>query len=136
MSSAQSTPDPGRQGNNYFGAAGAGTSAGPAPTASSPQAAVNGAPSLPSLPSLPPLHSQTQQTTAPRAAFFDPAYDDQPGASADTEGVEAGRRRAYSGTQQSAAPAPAPPPQPIDEAAVPQNGDTEMTDAGFTAVNR
>lgn len=104
-SSAQSTPDPTRQAHSYFG-----------PAATSPHAAVNGAPVLPLLHSLPPL--QPPQQAPPRAAYFDPAYDEQrPAPSAVTE-AESGRRRAYSGE------------------APPQNGDTEMTDAGFTAVNR
>lgn len=113
MSSAQSTPDPGRQSNSYFGTIGA--------AATSPHA-VNGAPVLPPLHSLPSL--QPQQQPPPRAAFFDPAYDEQRTAPAEADG-DAGRRRAYSGAQQ---------PPPTESA--PQNGDTEMTDASFTAVNR
>lgn len=123
MSSAQSTPDPGRQGSSYFGTVGA------APTASSPHAAVNGAPTLPPLHSLPQLQPQTQQTPTSRTAFFDPAYDEQRAPPAETEG-EASRRRAYLEAQP---PAVAAPP---GEAVPPQNGDTEMTDAGFTAVNQ
>ncbi|KAL6702667.1 hypothetical protein ACN47E_001252 [Coniothyrium glycines] len=126
MSSAQSTPDPGRQGNSYFGAIGAG------PTASSPHAAVNGGPTLPPLHSLPPLQPQTQPAPAPRTAFFDPAYDGSRPAPTEPDG-EAGSGRAYSGAQQPSAPTV---PVPADEPAAPQNGDTEMTDAGFTAVNR
>lgn len=113
MSSAQSTPDPSRPSNSYFGAIGAAAVSPPA---------VNGAPGLPPLHSLQPLQSQQQAT--PRAAFFDPAYDEQRPTPADTE-TETGRRRAYSGAQQA---------PPADSA--PPNGDTEMTDAGFTAVNR
>ncbi|OAL48187.1 hypothetical protein IQ07DRAFT_542799 [Pyrenochaeta sp. DS3sAY3a] len=120
MSSAQSTPDPARQSTSYFstaiGATPSGTQAA-APT--SPRPAVNGAPVLPPLHSLPPL----QSAAPPRTAFFDPAYDEQrPTAEADAEGS---RRRAYSGAEAPAADA------------APQNGDTEMTDAGaYTAVNR
>lgn len=128
MSSAQSTPDPGRQGGtSYFGTVGAAV-----PTASSPHAAVNGAPTLPPLHSLPPLQPQTQQTPAARTAFFDPAYDEQRPAPAETD-AEPGRSRAYSGAQQ-----PAVQEGASEAAAAPQNqnGDTEMTDAGFTSVNR
>jgi hypothetical protein len=122
MSSAQSTPDPSRQGTSYFNTIGAATS---------PHAAVNGAPVLPPLHSLPPLQPQT--APPPRAAYFDPAYDEQRSTPAEQEG-EAGRRRAYSGAQQ---PPPLPPTTTTEAAsAAPQNGDTEMTDAGFTAVNR
>ncbi|KAJ4363490.1 hypothetical protein N0V83_009785 [Neocucurbitaria cava] len=113
MSSAQSTPDPSRQPNSYFSTVGA--------AATSPHA-VNGAAVLPPLHSLPPLHPQQQ--SAQRAAYFDPAYDEQRPTPVDHEG-DGGRRRAYSGAQ-----------QPSAETAPPQNGDTEMTDAGFTAVNR
>ncbi|KAF2846387.1 hypothetical protein T440DRAFT_471837 [Plenodomus tracheiphilus IPT5] len=114
MSSAQSTPDPSRQSQstNYF-----------PPAAASPNAAVNGAPVLPPLHSLPAL-----QATTPRP-YFDPAYDEQRAVpSASAEEGETGRRRAYSGAQ-------ATPTATAGDAAV-QNGDTEMTDVGFTAVNR
>ncbi|KAF1847413.1 uncharacterized protein K460DRAFT_363488 [Cucurbitaria berberidis CBS 394.84] len=114
MSSAQSTPDPSRQPNSYFSAMGGAT-------ATSPHG-VNGAPVLPPLHALPPL--QPQQQAPPRAAYFDPAYDEQRPTPAENDG-EGERRRAYSGAQ-----------QPTTESAPPQNGDTEMTDAGFTAVNR
>ncbi|KAG9189292.1 hypothetical protein G6011_06160 [Alternaria panax] len=124
MSSAQSTPDPsGRPQNSYFGAVGA-------PTATSPPAGVNGAPpTLPSLHSLPPLQpQQTQQQPPAQRAYFDPAYDEQRPTPASNEDAAA-RPRAYSGAaQQPPATDSAPPP--------PQNGDIEMTDAGFTAVNR
>ncbi|KAI8942066.1 hypothetical protein NX059_000165 [Plenodomus lindquistii] len=108
MSSAQSTPDPSRHSASYF------------PSATSPHAAaaVNGAPVLP------PLHSLPALQGTPRAAYFDPAYDEQRPVLSAEEG-ESGRRRAYSGAQQSPA---------TGESA--QNGDTEMTDVGFTAVNR
>jgi hypothetical protein len=111
MSSAQSTPDPGRVSSSYFNTLG-----GSAP-ATSPHG-VNGAPVLPPLHSLPPL----QRAPEPSRPFFDPAYDEQ--RPADSDADTAGRQRAYSGTQ----PAPA--------VAAPQNGDTEMPDAGFAAVNR
>lgn len=93
MSSAQSTPDPGRVGapggaGGYFG------------SVASP--GVNGAQTV-----LPPLHSlPALQPQQPTRTYYDPA--------ADNDGAEdAGRRRAYSGAQ------------------APQNGDTEMRDAGF-----
>ncbi len=114
LSSAQSTPDPSRQSTSYFNTIGA--------AASSPHAP-NGAPVLPPLHSLPQIQP-TQQPAPPRAAYFDPAYDDQRPAPAEAEG-ETGRRRAYSGAQPPAA-----------EAAPPQNGDTEMTDASFAAASR
>jgi hypothetical protein len=124
MSSAQSTPDPsGRPQNSYFGTIGAAT-------ATSPHAAVNGVPpTLPPLHALPPLQAQQpQQQPPPQRPYFDPAYDEQRPTPASNED-EAGRRRAYSGAaQQPPATDAAPPP--------PQNGDTEMTDASFTAVNR
>jgi hypothetical protein len=106
MSSAQSTPDPGSrvQQNSYFSAVNA---------APSPQAGLNGAPAPPlGQTVLPPLHSLP---AVQRQYTFDPAYDEQ------RSEEDAGRHRAYSGTQ--------PPP--------PQNGDTEMTDAsaGFTTAN-
>ncbi|KAH7063777.1 hypothetical protein FB567DRAFT_154804 [Paraphoma chrysanthemicola] len=114
LSSAQSTPDPSRISGTYFN-----------PT--SPHA-VNGAPVLPplhSLPSLPPLGQRAQEPARP---YFDPAYDEQrPTPAAESEG--AGRQRAYSGAQPPVSTAQG-------EAAAPQNGDTEMTDAGFTSVNR
>ncbi|KAH7374263.1 hypothetical protein BKA66DRAFT_443460 [Pyrenochaeta sp. MPI-SDFR-AT-0127] len=115
LSSAQSTPDPSRQSNSYFGTIGA--------AATSPHG-VNGAPVLPPLHSLPPLQQQQQQPPT-RTAFFDPAYDEQRPTPAESDG-DVGRRRAYSGAQQ---------PPPTTETA-PQNGDTEMTDASFTAVNQ
>jgi len=107
MSSAQSTPDASRmQGANYFG------------SVASPHG-VNGAPVLPPLHSLPPLQPLSQQRAPePARAYFDPAYD-TPAGENEVEG--AGRRRAYSGAQQT--------PQ-----AAPQNGDTEMADAGATVV--
>ncbi|KAF1831466.1 hypothetical protein BDW02DRAFT_572002 [Decorospora gaudefroyi] len=117
MSSAQSTPDPGRQQSSYFGTIGA--------AATSPHTGVNGAPpTLPSLHALPSLQQPTSQR-----AYFDPAYDEQRPTPASNED-ETGRRRAYSGTQQP------PPSTTIESAPPPQNGDTEMTDAGFMAVNR
>lgn len=132
MSSAQSTPDPGRQQGNYFGTIGAG---GNGAAATSPHiSAVNGAPppSLPPLHALPSLQPQPQQQpaqTQPQRPFFDPAYDDQRPTPASNED-EGGRRRAHSGAAQQ-------PPAPSTESAPPpQNGDTEMTDASFTAVNR
>ncbi|KAF1938296.1 hypothetical protein EJ02DRAFT_437231 [Clathrospora elynae] len=115
MSSAQSTPDPTRQQPSYFNN-----------TATSPHA-VNGAPTLPPLQSLPPLQQQQQQQQAPpQRTYFDPAYDNERPTPVDAD-VEVGRRRAYSGAQPPSQTESAPPP--------PQNGDTEMADAGFTAVN-
>lgn len=147
MSSAQSTPDPGsRPQNSYFGTIGG-------PTATSPHTGVNGA-TAPTPQTLPPLHalpSLQQQQQQPQQAgqrpYFDPAYDEQRTAPAGAED-DAGRRRAYSGSAQqppppptsAAATAPAAPATvpsaPAPASAPPQNGDTEMTDAGFTAVNR
>ncbi|EUC48003.1 hypothetical protein COCMIDRAFT_3135 [Bipolaris oryzae ATCC 44560] len=135
VSSAQSTPDPGRSQSNYFSTVGAGS----ATTAASPPASVvNGAPppSLPPLHSLPSLQPQqpAQSQSQPQRQYFDPTYDEQRTASAAND-EEGGRRRALSGAAQQppnaatttdSAAAPAPP----------QNGDTEMTDASFTAVNR
>jgi hypothetical protein len=124
MSSAQSTPDPSRHTNPFFSSIGA--SASPHTSHS----AVNGNQTvLPPLHSLPSLQPQAQQTPAPtRGAYFDPAYDAERPTPApiENEGDAAGRQRAYSGTQ--------PPPPPHAEA--PQNGDTEMRDAGFTAVKQ
>ena len=124
MSSAQSTPDPsGRPQNSYFGTIGAST-------ATSPHTGVNGAPpTLPPLHSIPPLQPQQQQQPAPaQRAYFDPAYDEQRPTPASNEDA-VGRPRAFSGAaQQPPATDSAPPP--------PQNGDTEMTDVAFTAVNR
>lgn len=119
MSSAQSTPDPGRS-NPFFSSMGAG--------ATSPHAVNGNAQAvLPPLNSLPPL--QPQRAAEPsRSAYFDPAYDEQRAPSGEPDSEHAGRRRAHSG-------APLPP----QEAQEAQNGDTEMTDAsgaGFTAVNR
>jgi hypothetical protein len=119
LSSAQSTPDPSRHTNPFFSSVG-GASA-------SPLAAVNGTQNA-----LPPLHSlpgmsqpPTQQTPTPRP-YFDPAYDaERPSApAAPPVESDSGRQRAYSGAQQ--------PPLHV---ASPQNGDTEMRDAGFPAVN-
>jgi hypothetical protein len=105
MSSAQSTPDPGRvSSGNYF---------------STLNTVVNGAPVLPPLHSLPPLRPE------PARAYFDPAYDEQ--RNEDVEG--AGRQRAYSNAN-------AQQPPPLPPTTMPANGDTEMVDAGFTAVNR
>jgi hypothetical protein len=120
MSSAQSTPDPSRHTNPFFSSIGASAS----PHAS--HSAVNGNQNaLPPLHSLPGLQSQAQQTPTPRA-YFDPAYDAERPTPAPIESEgDAGRRRAYSGAQQ--------PPQHAD---APQNGDTEMRDAGFTTVNQ
>ncbi|KAH8704581.1 hypothetical protein GQ44DRAFT_716552 [Phaeosphaeriaceae sp. PMI808] len=117
MSSAQSTPDPNRVStSNYFATIGA-------TTATSPHAAVNGAPLLPPLHALQPL---SQRPPEPSRAYFDPAYDEQrPTPATETDNDAAARPRAYSGAQQ---------PPPVEVA--PQNGDTEMTDAGFTSVNR
>lgn len=116
MSSAQSTPDPSRSAP-FFSTVGAATS---------PQGA-NGVaqPVLPPLHSLPPL--QPQRAPEPsRGAYFDPAYDERRPAP-ENEG-EGQRSRAHSGAQ---------PPAPAAAPETPQNGDTEMTDAGgFTAVNR
>jgi hypothetical protein len=122
MSSAQSTPDPGRiSSNNYFNTIGA--------PGTSPHAAVNGAPVLPPLHALPPLQPLSR-APEPARQFFDPAYDEQrPTPAVESEAGEAGRQRAYSGAQQ-------PPPAAAAAAGAPQNGDTEMTDAGFTSVNR
>lgn len=120
LSSAHSTPDPSRHTNPFFSSVGGGASA-------SPLAAVNGTQNA-----LPPLHSlpgmsqpPTQQTPTPRP-YFDPAYDaERPSApAAPPVEPEAGRQRAYSGAQ--------PPPL---HAGSPLNGDTEMRDAGFPAVN-
>ena len=123
LSSAHSTPDPSRHSNPFFSSVGAGASASPLASA------VNGTQNA-----LPPLHSlpgmsqqpQTQQTPTPRP-YFDPAYDaERPSApAAPPAESEVGRQRAYSGAQQ-------PPPL---HAGSPQNGDTEMRDAGFPAVN-
>lgn len=115
MSSAQSTPDPSRHTNPFFSSIGASAS----PHAS--HTAVNGNQNaLPPLHSLPGMQPQAQQTPTPRA-YFDPAYDAERPTPAPVES-EGGQQRAYSGAQ---------PPQ--HEA--PQNGDTEMRDASFTAVN-
>jgi hypothetical protein len=116
MSSAQSTPDPGRSAP-FFSTI----------NATSPHA-VNGnaATVLPPLHSLTPLQPQRQPEPA-RTAYFDPAYDERPAAT--ENGTEhTGRLRAVSGAHAS----PAAPREA-------ENGDTEMTDAagaGFTAVNR
>mgnify|MGYP004503024417 CR=1 FL=1 len=116
MSSAQSTPDPSRHSNPFFSSIGASAS----PHAS--RSAVNGNQNaLPPLHSLPGMQPQAQQTPTPRA-YFDPAYDAERPTPAPVE-IEGGRQRAYSGAQ---------PPQHVE---APQNGDTEMRDAGFTAVN-
>jgi hypothetical protein len=121
MSSAQSTPDPSsRPQNSYFGTVGAAA-------ATSPHAGVNGAPTLPPLHSLPQLQPQQPPT---QRVYFDPAYDNERPTPASGDD-DAGRRRAYSGAQQPAPPAPA-----SNTEAAPQNGDTEMTDVSFTAVNR
>ncbi|KAH3908011.1 hypothetical protein HBI56_150430 [Parastagonospora nodorum] len=115
MSSAQSTPDPGRVSGNYFSTIGA--------PGTSPHA-INGAPVLPPLNSLPPLQPSLSRAPEPTRQYFDPAYDEQrPTPAADTDTEVAGRQRAYSGAQ---------PPPP---SSAPQNGDTEMTDAAFTPVN-
>jgi hypothetical protein len=107
-SSAQSTPDPGRVvPSNYYPNVGA---PGASPHGGT---AVNGMPTLPPLHNLPPLQPLSRGPE-PLRAYYDPTYDEQRPAEEDV-----GRRRAYSGAQQ-------PPPQ---------NGDTEMVDAGFTAVN-
>ncbi|KAF1357729.1 hypothetical protein EJ07DRAFT_127593, partial [Lizonia empirigonia] len=116
VSSAQSTPDPSRHINPFFSSIGA--SASP----HAPHPAVNGnQTALPPLHSLPGMQPQTQQTPTPRA-YFDPAYDAERPTPAPAES-EASRQRAYSGTQ---------PTPPTD---APQNGDTEMRDAGFPPVN-
>ncbi|OAK97322.1 hypothetical protein IQ06DRAFT_338566 [Phaeosphaeriaceae sp. SRC1lsM3a] len=128
MSSAQSTPDPGRVSSSYFNTIGANNASAASPHAGD----VNGAPTLPSLHALPPLQPLSQpRPQEPARAYFDPAYDEQrptpAAAAAETEGEGATRPRAYSGAAQQ-------PPQ-----AAPQNGDTEMTDAGassFTPANR
>jgi hypothetical protein len=99
MSSAQSTPDPGRISSSYF------TTVGAAPAAS--PHAVNGAPVLPPLHSIAPHPPLAQQPARP---FFDPAYDEQRPAEPE--------QQAYS-----------QPPAP-------QNGDTEMADAGPPLVNQ
>ncbi|KAH9866604.1 hypothetical protein J1614_008296 [Plenodomus biglobosus] len=119
-SSAQSTPDPSRQPTSYFNAA-----------APSPNAAVNGATVLPPLHSLPAL-----QTTTPRP-YFDPAYDEQRAAPSTADEADAAPRHAYSSATQppSATTADAAATATATAAAT-QNGDTEMTDVGFTAVNR
>lgn len=118
MSSAQSTPEPSRHTNPFFSSVGASAS----PHAS--HSAVNGTQTaLPPLHSLPGMQPQTQQTPTPRA-YFDPAYDAERRTPVPAES-EGGRPRAYSGAQQ-------PPPQHPE---APQNGDTEMRDAGFTSVN-
>lgn len=96
MSSAQSTPDPGRVSSSYFNTIGANAAA-----ASPLGGDVNGAPTLPPLNALPPLQPLSQ----PTRAYFDPAAA---AAAESTEGEGAGR-----------------PPAPV-----PQNGDTEMVDAG------
>ena len=130
LSSAQGTPGTGGPHNNYFRNAGSGSAA---TAASPPSSAANGAPApaLPSLQALPTL--QPQQQAQPQAQaqrpFFDPAYDEQRPAPASNDGDE-GRRRAHSGAAQQ------PPAATSEAAAPPQNGDTEMTDASFTAVNR
>ncbi|USP77603.1 uncharacterized protein yc1106_04877 [Curvularia clavata] len=127
VSSAQSTPDPGRPQSNFGGSAAA--------TATSPPTSgVNGvaAPSLPPLHSLPPLQPQqpAQPASQPQRQYFDPAYDEQRPAAATTNDEEGGRGRAHSGAAQH------PPTSTAEAAPQPQNGDTEMTDASFTAVNR
>ncbi|KAL5115356.1 hypothetical protein ACEQ8H_006732 [Pleosporales sp. CAS-2024a] len=115
MSSAQSTPDPGRVSGSYFSTMGA--------SATSPHA-VNGAPILPPLSSLPPLQPSVKVAPEPARQYFDPAYDDQrPAPAAENDTDPAARPRAYSGAHQP------PPPAPV-----PQNGDTDMADAGFTSV--
>jgi len=142
MSSAQSTPDPaGRQERGYFGTIGAGASAGVTAAATSPHTAVNGVPPPPTLPplhSLPPLQPQqpatsaTTTTTTTTRPYFDPAYDEQRPAPASGE-EDGARRRAYSGAAQQPPATDSAPPPPLP---LPQNGDTEMTDASFTSVNR
>jgi hypothetical protein len=88
MSSAQSTPDPGRVSSSYFTTVGAGPAASPH--------AVNGAPpTLPPLHSLPPLQPLAQQPAA--RPYFDPAYDEQRPAESEPD-----RQPAYN---------PPPPPQ-------------------------
>lgn len=116
MSSAQSTPDPNRVAStSYFNAA--------PPTQQSPHNAnVNGTSvlNLPPLHALPPLGPLTRGPMEPHRPYYDPtSYDEQR-----TVEDGPGRSRAYSGAQQ--------PP------VAPQNGDrdTEMGEAGFTAVNR
>lgn len=132
VGSAQSTPDPGRPQGNYFGTSGGSTVA---TAASPPTSGVNGVapPSLPPLHSLPSLQPQqpAQPQTQPQRQYFDPAYDEQRPAAAATNDEESGRRRALSGAAQQ-------PPASMTESAAPapQNGDTEMTDVSFTAVNR
>lgn len=120
MSSAQSTPDPSRHTNPFFSSVGA--SASPHTSHSAVNGTQTALPSLHSLPGMQP-QAQAQQTPTPRP-YFDPAYDAERPTPAPVES-EGGRPRAYSGAQQ-----PQPP-----HAEAPQNGDTEMRDAGFTAVN-
>ncbi|CAN9438021.1 unnamed protein product [Alternaria alternata] len=99
------------------------------PHGDKPHTGANGAPpTLPPLHSLPPLQPQQQQPAPAQRAYFDPAYDEQRPTPASNEEAAA-RPRAYSGAaQQPPTTDSAPPP--------PQNGDTEMTDVSFTAVNR
>jgi hypothetical protein len=73
---------------------------------------VNGMPTLPPLHSLPALQPLSRGPE-PTRAYYDPTYDEQR-AVGEEDGA---RRRAYSGAQ------------------LPQNGDTNMADAGFTSVN-
>jgi hypothetical protein len=123
MSSAQSTPDPGRS-NPFFT---------PGPTSATSPNAVNGNSqhTLPPLSHLPPLQPSHSRLSAAREGFYDAAYDEQRTAENDAEYT--GRRRTHSGTQ--------PPGETAngDRRSV----DVEMTDAGaaasvggFTAVNR
>jgi hypothetical protein len=115
MSSAQSTPDPGRS-MPFFSTM----------SATSPHAVNGNAGSvLPPLHSLPPL--QPHRQPEPSRTYFDPAHEER-SAVAENDTEHAGRLRAVSSAH-------APP----SEAREAQNGDTEMTDAsgaGFTAVNQ
>lgn len=87
MSSAQSTPDPGRVSSSYFNTIGANN----ASVASPHGADVNGGPSLPPLHALPSLQPTTTRT------YFDPAASaaaestEQPPQNGDTEMTDANR---------------------------------------------
>lgn len=123
MSSAQSTPDPGRSAPFFSSVA---------PPASSPHATANGTSGLPQIAPLSALQSQRSQETPSRSTYYDPPHD-EPRPTED-EAKSNGRQRTNSGTQ--------PPPsetQNGDSKDQEQDPDTEMQDAaggGFTAVNR
>lgn len=120
MSSAQSTPDPSRTAP-FFSSINAAAASPPA---------VNGVSSSATALPIPPLHPPQPESSS-RTAFFDPVSDEQRPRTGDEAEGPSSRARAHSG-----AAAGLPP----SDARSPENGDTEMADAGstgggFTAVN-